>query len=388
MSERNDEWSWDGVNTPYGVAGQPQQPYPPQQGQPYPPQQGQPYPPQQGQPAYGAPGSSYRDQLAWSGAAPGMQFSGGDLKPGIIALRPLSFGEFFDGAFRAIQHNPQVMFGLSLAVAVVLSLIEAILLGGALWGVGTDFDPMYPIGIGTETLFALGGGTAIAGVFSVIASIVLNGLLVISVTQSVLGRKVAISEVLSRIKGSILRLVGVTFLISLLTLAGLVLALALAAALLFGTSTLLGDSNWVLVIVVVLSIFALVSALSAFFYVRFGMAPPAVVMENAGVINSMTRSWNLTKGFFWRNAFVLLLGSVIVGAIAGIFSIPASMIAAWAASFGSAGVWISGIVTLAISALISALTTPFIASLSALLYVDLRMRKEGLDVELIRASSS
>lgn len=403
MSERKDQWSWDGVNSPYGEGQQqPGQPYPgaqqPHEGEPYPgaqpgqqypgAQPGQQYPPQPGQPPYGTPGASYGEQLSWSGAAPGAQFSGGDLKPGIIALRPLSFGEFFDGAFRAIQHNPQVMFGLSLAVAVILSLIQAVLLGGALWGVGTDFDPAYPIGVGTDTLFAISGASAVASIFSVIASIVLNGLLVLSVTQSVLGRKVNISEVLSRVKGSILRLVGVTFLVSALTLTGVVIALALAGALVFAAVTAFNETNWVLVLILVVAFTALVAAISAFFYVRFGVAAPAVVMERVGVFQSMGRSWNLTKGYFWRNAFVLLLGTVIVGAIAGVFSLPVSMLAGWAASLGQAGIWVSGIMTLAVGALISALTTPFIASLSALLYVDLRMRKEGLDVELIRASST
>ena len=49
-------------------------------------------------------------------------------------------------------------------------------------------------------------------------------------------------------------------------------------------------------------------------------------------------------------------------------------------------------VALAITAvaaiLASVLTTPFTASVVALLYIDLRIRREGLDVELARAAES
>lgn len=384
MSDRNDQWSWEGVNTPYGESSQQNQ-----QG-PYgaaPPPYGGGQSPYGQQPVTPAHQPSYGDQLAWTGAPPGQKFAAGDLKPGIIALRPLSFGEFFDGAFRAIQHNPQVMFGLSLAVAVILSLIQALLMGGALLQLSDMTNP-YPIGVGADALVALSGGTLIAGALAVVATIVLNGVLVVSVSQSVLGRRVSIGEVWNQCKGVILRLIGVTFLVSLLTFAGVIIATVTVGLLAFAAGSSLDEGSFVIVILLLLAGIALVVAISAFFYVRFGLAATAIVMERARVIESMRRSWRLTKGFFWRNGFVLLLGTVIVGAITGVFSIPLSLLVAWTAGLGDSGVWVGSILTVAVSALLSALTTPFIAALSALLYVDLRMRKEGLDVELIRAASS
>lgn len=413
MTERNDQWSWDGVNSPYNEAQQPgqygaaptpygggQSPYGDQpDGAPTPPQTNQPQPPvQPGQPAYGQPGqpgygqpgqpatASYGEQLAWNGGAPNQQFAAGDLKPGIIALRPLNFGEFFDGGFRAIQHNPQVMFGLSLAVAVVLGLFEVILLGSGYTQLLTD--PFATSAMDTGALLGLSGGAAVSAILSVVATIILNGVLVISVSQSILGRKVAIGEVWGQVKGVIWPLIGATFLVSLLTFTGIfvgVLAVAVIAGVMIGVGS---ESSFVVVIILAVLVFAAIFALAAFFYVRFGLATTAIVMERAPVIESMRRSWRLTKGFFWRNAFVLLLALIVVGAISGVFSVPISVLAGWVASTGSAGLWLAGILTIAISALISALTTPFIAAVSALLYVDLRMRKEGLDVELIRAASA
>lgn len=434
MTERNDQWSWDGVNKPYQQEPQPGQygaapppfeagenPYadggqqgsstsghngqPPQYGQQA-PQYGQP--PQYGQqaPQYGAPGqygappyygappqygqqppASYRDQLASSGAGPTPQFAAGALKPGIVALRPLNFGEFFDGAFRSIQHNPQVMFGLSLVVAVVLSLLQVLLIGGAYWDILSD--PFGTSVMSPTAALGFAGGAMASGVLSVVATIVLNGILVISVSQSVLGRKVAIGEVWKQVKGAIWRLIGVTLLVSAMTFAGLLVGM-LVIGIFIGTLASAFDSagGVAMIVILVLLMVAGIFALAAFFYVRFVLATAVIVMERAPVIESLRRSWRLTKGFFWRNGFVLLLGTIIVGTISSVFTLPIGMLAGWIASTGTAGVWAAGVLTVAITALISALTTPFIAALSALLYVDLRMRKEGLDVELIRAASS
>lgn len=415
MSDRNDQWSWDGVNAPYGDGDSAQRDEPGSYGaapspygggpSPYgddgapdqqPPQYGQSYgaqsefgAPGDPQHAYGQPPqSSYGEQLAWAGGNDGPQFMPGDLKPGIISLRPLSFGEFFDGAFRSIQHNPQVMFGLSLVVSVVLSLLQALLLGSAFLRLGADYNVNYPIGVASDTLVALSGGAIVSAIVAMVATIVLNGLLVVSVSQSILGRKVSISEVWKQAKGVIHRLIGITFMVSALTFAGVMISMVIAGIMIGGMASSFSRGGWIAILITVLVAMVLVVGIAALFYIKFGLAAPAAVMERSTAVGSMGRSWRLTKGYFWRNLFVLLLGGIIVGAISGIFSIPLGMLAGWIAGLGSAGVWAAGGITIGVSAIISALTTPFLAALSALLYVDLRMRKEGLDVELIRAASA
>ncbi|MDX5380314.1 MAG: hypothetical protein LPK92_04985, partial [Actinomycetes bacterium] len=185
-----DQWSWDGVNQPRGTP--PPGPTPPS-GWGQPPQD--PSRPPQGQ--YGPdqypqgphrPDQSYAaQQQALTGGQGPSPYGTVSYRPGVIPLRPLSFGEFFDGSFRSIQHNPQVMFGLSLLVALSLGLLEAILFGSALGDLmaldpDTTAIPAGPLG-------AIMGGSIVAGLVSMLATIVLNGLLVTSVSQSVLGRR-------------------------------------------------------------------------------------------------------------------------------------------------------------------------------------------------------
>ncbi|MEH3076543.1 MAG: hypothetical protein PGN11_07640 [Quadrisphaera sp.] len=66
-----------------------------------------------GQPA-AAPGG------AWAAAAP---------RPGIIPLRPLSLGELWDGAFRAVRSNPKPLLGFSAVVVVIITAASMVLSG-------------------------------------------------------------------------------------------------------------------------------------------------------------------------------------------------------------------------------------------------------------------
>jgi len=382
VSEPSDQWSWDGVNQPRtGTGGEPgqgqaagPQPETQWQGQP---SYGQQPPQWQGQPTYG-------QQLAMTGGPSPTPYGAFSYRPGIIALRPLGFGEFFDGAFRSIQHNPQVMFGLSLLVAVVLGALEAALFGSVIGDV-LALDP-ESTAIPTGVLGTIMGGSIVTGIVSMLATIVLNGLLVTSVAQSVLGRRVSIGAVWTEAKGQLWRLVGLSLLLSAIQVA--VIALAILLFVLLGAGAFAAgaqsDSLWVMILLGFLVAVG-TGVLIAFFYVRLGLSSPALMMERIGVTASVRRSWNLTGGYFWRNLGVIAVASIVTGAISGVASMPIGMVTSGVMTLGNQFLWLAGVLSVLLSALLSALVTPFLAAVTALLYVDIRMRKEGLDVELIRA---
>lgn len=379
MSQHN-QWSWDVPGQPSNGQEQPAQPDQPQYEQPQYGQYGQPQYGQYGQPQYGQYGSPQPSPLMSEA-----------MKPGIIPLRPLSFGEFFDGAFRAIQHNPQVMFGLSLAVGVVLALAEGLFMGSFVtnWAFGTD--PLNPYGtaIPLDNLGLLSGAGIVAGVVSFIATVILNGVLVISVSQSILGRKVTVSAVWQQVKPLFWRLVWLTILVSLLTGAGVILGVGVSVGLITGLALTGSSDSTGLIVTMILLVLAILAAvvLGTWLYVRFSLASPALVLERSTATQALGRSWRLTRGFFWRNFGVLALATIIASAISGVFATPFSFLTSWLSTSGTAGIWLGIVVQMLVTAVLSAITTPFLAAITSLLYVDIRMRTEGLDVELIRAAA-
>lgn len=110
--------------------------------------------------------------------------------------------------------------------------------------------------------------------------------------------------------------------------------------------------------------------------VRLAFAPVALVVEGHRGSGALRRSWRLTKGFFWRTLGTLLLSGLIVGIVSGILSIPGEM----AVQALGPDAWpISALVT----ALATVLLTPFGTVVIVLLYFDLRIRKEGFDLEVM-----
>jgi hypothetical protein len=118
------------------------------------------------------------------------------------------------------------------------------------------------------------------------------------------------------------------------------------------------------------------------------VAAPALLLEQLGVFAALGRSYRLVRGSFWRVLGIGLLTALITSIIRQLFVLPFSLIGALLASTQDANGFVGSLVELLISdvgtILAGAVLYPFAAGVSALLYLDLRIRREGLDVELMR----
>ncbi|MEP6854954.1 MAG: glycerophosphoryl diester phosphodiesterase membrane domain-containing protein [Pedococcus sp.] len=307
-------------------------------------------------------------------------------KPGIIALRPLGFGDILEGAFAAMRRNPRTFFGLALLTSLVVLLFVALLAALAdlaITQLGSSGSNDLLLTIGT-----LGGFTLLT-VASAVTSVALTGMLSYPVGEAVLGRKPSIGETWRRTRGMLLRLTGLTlilFIPVLIVVAGLI---ALVVVAFDRGSNIAGAAG----------IFAMVAALVAmvFLGVRLALSTPSLVLEELGVLRSLRRSWALTRGRFWRTFGVLLVSSVIVGVVqqvlgfgfqilgAGLGLAFSSTVDGQGSEIGLAIVVFG--VTVVGSLLASLLAQPFLAGVAALLYTDARIRKEGFDLALVRAAT-
>lgn len=111
-------------------------------------------------------------------------------------------------------------------------------------------------------------------------------------------------------------------------------------------------------------------------FVRLALAPPVVVVEDVRGTKAIGRSWRLTKGHFWRLLGLLILSGLIAGVGALIITIPTEIIAL---SLGVGGWPVSALG----SALATVLITPFSMLIIVLFYFDMRIRKEGFDIEVM-----
>ena len=115
-------------------------------------------------------------------------------------------------------------------------------------------------------------------------------------------------------------------------------------------------------------------------FVMYSVAVPALLLERIGPVAALRRSFGLVRGRWWPTAGVLLVGYVLIGIVGalvtGVFLLIPSVAADGNALAGALGSVVGGTVG-------SVLTTPYSAAVVTLLYFDLRVRKEGLDLQLI-----
>ncbi|MER1996876.1 MAG: hypothetical protein ABTA24_10335 [Arthrobacter sp.] len=306
-------------------------------------------------------------------------------KPGVIPLRPLGLGEILDGAFQACRRNPAATFGIAVLIQAVISVLTVIF-GQSLLapiseiGFESELTDEQALSLGTT---ALTGGTALT-VVSAIGILLMQGLLVIPVARAILNLKTGFGQTWRLAKGSGLRLAG----LGLLLFAAAAVGLVVFGFLVILVIEFLGPLGVFLTVVGVLAVIAVFAWLS----VKLSLAPAALVAEPQGVFAAISRSWVLTRRNWWRTFGILLLTSVIVSIIVSVISTPITMLITLFASFGTADAAADDlsavlpvlILTTAVSAFFGAIGYAFQAAVTSLLYIDLRMRREGFDVALMK----
>lgn len=339
---------------------------------------GAPTPPPEGAPpgwGPGAPGS--KGHSAWNQPPAA--------KPGVIPLRPLGIGEILDGAVSTMRAHWRTVLGISLGVAIITQGVGTAAIG--LWF--QDIENLERLendpNLTTDELLDVAGGLlgalGITLVVTLLGTILATAMLTMVVSRAVLGRTVSIGEAWRESRPQLLRLCGLLLLLPLL--AGVVIVIGLLPG-------ILATAGASLLVVGGLAAAAVVIWL----WVLFSLAPPALMLERQGVIGSLRRSAKLVRGSWWRILGVLLLTQILVFIVSGVIEVPTDLIGTAVDSGGTSGLfsgsvptgWTYLVITGIGSVIASAITFPISAGVTALLYLDQRIRREALDLELARAA--
>jgi hypothetical protein len=321
----------------------------------------------------------------------------------VIPLRPLGVGEILDGAFTSIRRNPRATLGIAAILLTLSGVVTTALAATLINSVGPITLPSAGEQLTQQQLHHLASSlldvfVPLAGVslvLSFIVDIVLTGLLTVVIGRSVLGHKVTAGEAWQIARPRLLPLLGVTLLIPLIIL-GLWLALGIVVVLL----AVAHAPGGLIALVAVPGVIA-ATCLSIWFAIMFRMAGPVVVLEREGARRSLGRSWRLVRGSFWRVFGITLLAALIVLVSTGVLQIPFSLLAGIVSGgsgstsfmtggslFGAGSGSVAGLIIGAIGGIVAgSVTRPISAGVAVLLYVDMRMRREGLDLVLQTATS-
>jgi hypothetical protein len=314
-------------------------------------------------------------------------------KPGAVPLRPLTLSDIYDAAFKIIRANPKATVGSAVIVGAfamgIPVLVTAILTQLTELGLDPNADPFAPSSGTTapptsaEVLGALSPALAaiLGGFLSWFGLIFVTGMTAHVSAAAAVGHRLTLGQAWSATQGKRWRLIGLSLTLALLNL--------IVPALAVGIVVLMVATNSPAGLIALVALMGIPISLCLMFWlwIRVLYLPvPALMLESTGVFGAIGRGFKLSRQHFWRTFGIALL-TWLVTLIAGwVLALPLNM----AGSFLSLGMANGAQALLVLvaaqavgSVLSTAFTAPFASAVTSVQYLDLRIRKEGFDVELL-----
>ncbi len=308
----------------------------------------------------------------------------------------MTLGTILSAAFQTLRRNPMATVAPALVLTIVVGVIQV--LGstgflssylGAVTDLSTDpeasFDPSSVI----SPFIGYAATTFVSALLSLIVTAIVDAIVTVQVASSTLGARLRLRGLWRRLRGRRGAVIGW----AALNGAAVLLAWGIVILGLVGIA-LTGTAGAVIAVILGFVLAAGLAVVFVWLWVKLGFVPAAIVLERTSILASMRRSWRLTNKAFWRIFGIRLLVVVIIGVATSIITTPVSLLFS---VFGGVlqpngtpeasltGTLIaSTIATQTVTALISAVGLVISAATTALLYLDQRMRQEGLDLDLAR----
>jgi hypothetical protein len=266
-------------------------------------------------------------------------------------LRPMSLGEVLDRTFTLYRENFLLFTGIMALPYLALLVIEFLLLVAGI----SNFGMQQPR-VGTPNFSASMIGGAIVGALAFGAiMIVLYGIAqaatIWAVSELYLGRSASVRSAYLNAKGRVWPVILVTVMVALATV-------------------LVGGF-----------FFFLLFLPGLYLACRLALSVSVTIVEKESPVASMERSMELTKGNFWQIFALLVLVGVISSAVSTMLQMPV-MYSVFTAAMAQRPISMGAAAYQYVAAFIAHTLVGPIGTISvALMYYNLRVRKEGFDIQ-------
>jgi membrane-anchored glycerophosphoryl diester phosphodiesterase (GDPDase) len=296
-------------------------------------------------------------------------------------------------SFRLLRRNPRPTFGVALLIQSILLVVSGGLIGlAALFTLSRlDFASsanQSTISAGNASILIVAAIVTVA--LSFVSSAMLQGIIVIEVSRASVGEKQRLPQLWRRVRGRVGALIGWTAIVAIVV----TMALALLAGIIALLVITLGTAG--IVAGVLIGLFGGLGFVVLAFWLgtRVAFVASALMLERLTIRQAIARSWTLTRGYFWRTLGILLLVSVMLQVASSVISTPLNFVTQFAVPLIDPNrqtgpstivlIVVLGVLALIVSLVFSSITAVVQTATTALLYLDVRIRKEGLDLDLAR----
>jgi hypothetical protein len=251
---------------------------------------------------------------------------------GIAALPPRGIGEILRTALQLYRRHWTTLMAIAAVVVVPLTLLQ--------YGIGhwfrTHGQQLHGQAEVSTSFWAVASASLLAALVGLLLYQVLTGAITRTIATEVTGHDLNLEQSYRYGFARLAPILIVSILVGLATIGGLIVFIIPGI----------------------------------YIGVRLAVSTQALVVEGKRGTEAMHRSWELVGGHWWHAALTVLVAGLITEVVNAIITAPFS-----------AGAWFLQAVAAAIA---TTVTLPFGALVGVLLYLDLRARKERLDLDTLK----
>lgn len=295
-------------------------------------------------------------------------------------LKPMSLSELLDRTFTLYRNRFWLFCGIMVIPEIAIMTCSLIVIVGF----PIRIMPITPNPQDPLAAFRMMQSRILPSFIAILAQLFFQaialGAVTVSVSEIYLGHAVSIRGAYGKIQGKIFGLIGLIVLLALIAFV-FIFGIFVGVALIGGiASVALSLISPILSVIVIVLLVVAGFVLVAWLLMRYAVSIPVFLLERTGVIDSMTRSGTLTQGHRGRILGATIVMYIISFVVQSLFVMPFTILAFLSAAKGLLPLWIQ-VGQSVTAALAGTVAGPIFMITLALIYYDMRIRKEAFDLE-------
>lgn len=302
-------------------------------------------------------------------------------------MRPMGIADILDETVELYKSSFVVLVGIAAVIHVPYAILERYVLMGrmmAMTAASTSPNPETSI----NAMFGMLVAALVAYGYLLVTAPIVTGALTFAISERYLDRKATILGSFRRVLSwSIFGQLMLAIIIKTAAVAAPLIVVAIGIAMTAAatmTSRLATGSGLALAsMAVVLGLAAVCAAI--YLGLRLALLEVAIVVEGRGIGHALTRAWTMMRGSMLKCLALFVIAGLVTTLVTWVCTGPTQQVLTVSAATGGQISRAVLILHTAIGAIANTVLAPVMSIVAILLYYDIRIRKEGFDLELLAA---
>ncbi len=292
------------------------------------------------------------------------------MKSSARRFRPMTVSQILDETVELYKSS----FVLLVGIAAVMYVPYAVLTQFAL---ARMFDISALARANSAEMYLTMAIVVVGYLYLILSAIFVTGAMTYAISEEYLGRKVTIIESFRRVfRGSVIGPLLGAILVKAMAVLGALLIIVPVIVLAVAQNQRL----WLAAAPILICISVL---FACYIMLRLALTESIVVLEMKGIRRSLSRTWKLMPGSMMKYLSLIIIAYLVMGIVSSIVTGPVQVLMSMNLDKGASPSMVLVVLNTLINAVVGTILAPVASIVTILLYYDIRIRKEGFDLEIL-----